>query len=46
MDDGTILIYLIVRSIFDKREFKQEYVDGIEERKEKPDSFLKKFDEE
>lgn len=34
MDDGTILIYLIVRSIFDKREFKQGYVDGIEERKE------------
>lgn len=33
MDDGTILIYLIVRSIFDKREFKQGYVDGIEERK-------------
>lgn len=34
MDDETILIYLIVRSIFDKREFQSGYVEGIEERKE------------
>ena len=33
MDDQTILIYLFVRSIFDKHEFKQGYVEGIEERK-------------
>ena len=37
MDDETILIYLLVRSIFDKREFKEGYIKGIESRK----AFLK-----
>ena len=34
MDDDTMVIYLIVRSIFDKREFKDGYIKGIEVRKE------------
>lgn len=33
MDDETILIYLLVRSVFDKREFRPGYIDGIEKRK-------------
>lgn len=33
MDDETILIYLLVRSIFDKREFREGYMEGIEARK-------------
>lgn len=32
MDDGTTLIYLIVRSVFDKQEFRPGYVEGIEQR--------------
>lgn len=32
MDDETTLLYLIVRSIFDKREFSEGYINGIEER--------------
>jgi hypothetical protein len=32
LDDKTQLIYLLCRSIFDKREFKAGYVRGIEER--------------
>ncbi|MDE7313086.1 MAG: nucleotidyltransferase family protein [Eubacterium sp.] len=32
MDDETTLLYLIVRSIFDKREFQEGYIRGIEER--------------
>lgn len=33
MDNETVLIYLLVRSIFDKREFKVGYIEGIEQRK-------------
>ncbi len=33
LDDETTLIYLIVRAIFDKREFRTGYKNGIEERK-------------
>jgi len=33
MDDETVLIYLLVRSVFDKREFRDGYIEGIEARK-------------
>lgn len=33
MDDETVLVYLLVRGIFDKREFKAGYIEGIEQRK-------------
>lgn len=32
MDDVSILLYLIVRSVFDKKEFKQKYIREIEKR--------------
>lgn len=32
MDDQTTLLYLIVRSIFDKKEFQEGYIKGIEQR--------------
>ena len=32
MDDISILLYLVVRSVFDKRSFKEKYVREIEKR--------------
>lgn len=34
MDDIAILLYLIVRSVFDKKEFKEKYIREIEKRKQ------------
>lgn len=34
MDDESVLIYLLVRSIFDKKEFREGYIQGIEQRKD------------
>lgn len=44
MDDGTTLIYVIVRAIFDKHEFRLGYIEEIEQRIEKlndPDVVMK-----
>lgn len=34
MDDIAILLYLLVRSVFDKKEFKEKYIREIEKRKQ------------
>ena len=39
MDDVTILLYLIVRSVFDKKRFRDKYIREIEKRIKYIDEF-------